>query len=447
MREVDVAKIIDQGPISLLQWRVIGLCFVVAGIDGFDTQAIAYVGKAVSTEIGVGAAKMGMLYSSGLFGLMVGALGLGWMADRLGRKRVIMICCGFMAVFALLTAVANSLEELIIYRFLTGLGLGGAMPNLNAVTAEYSPKKKRAFILTVMFSGFSVGAILGALVSPPLIEEFGWRSVFIVGGVAPLVMVVVLGLWMPESILFKILRDPNDPAIKQILSKMRSDYSPQDDDHFVTSETSGKPASPLMLFENGRTLITIGFWLTSFCYMLTMYALYSWLPSIMESAGLSRDKAIYTSGMISLGATLGGLFFGYMIDRYQSYRALPISYMIGGFACIVMGVMVRAPDIGPLFINIFVLGFFFASSQYLLNAFMVSIYETRLRSTGLGWALGVGRIGAVAGPIVVGNLMAMGASRPAVFFVLSAPVFMCAIIVLSINMYLSVVKRARTSTA
>ncbi|MEO1019769.1 MAG: MFS transporter [Pseudomonadota bacterium] len=424
MITVDVDERIDASPIGALQSRIVAICFVLALIDGFDAQAIAFVAPLLKAEFSIGSAQMGVLFAAALAGLMVGAFVFSPLADRFGRKPVIFVSCAIMGAFALLTAVASSLEELLIYRFLTGVGLGGVMPQINTLTSEFAPARRRAFLMTTMFIGFPVGAVLGGLVSNLLIQKFGWQSVFILGGVAPLLMLPVVALSLPESIRFLAISGRQQNAITKLLSQI--DRSIEPDEYYQFSATGGQQSTRVIvgLFSGGRGLGTLLIWTIVFASLLTMYSLMSWLPSVMTAAGLPLEDAILTAVTLNLGGVIGGLLIAAAIDRQGPFGVLAAVFLLGAFAIALIGQ--SAGHLPLAFTAVFVSGAAVIGGQLGMNALVVRFYPTEMRATGLGWALAVGRIGSIIGPIVVGFTISLGWSLQSVFILAAIPAFLCA---------------------
>ncbi|MEL7454810.1 MAG: MFS transporter, partial [Pseudomonadota bacterium] len=298
---IDLASVIDARPISLFQWRVVGLCAVVAILDGFDTQAIAFVAPIVSEEFGIAKDEMGRVFAAALLGLMIGAFGFSPVADRIGRKPVIIISCAIMGVFCLLTATASNTEQLLLYRFVTGLGLGGAMPNINTLTSEYAPARSRAFLMTLMFIGFPLGAVLGGILSTYLIAWLGWQSVFWLGGAAPILLIFILIPALPESIRFRAMRNPSDPRIGAALSKIGPSRKQVSGAHVQTNAQTATSGSIFTLFSGSRRTGTLLIWVVFFSNLLMMYTLMNWLPAVMRESGLALNQAIITTVIFNLG--------------------------------------------------------------------------------------------------------------------------------------------------
>src|SRR6266849_5770876 len=234
---ISVAEFIDQQPVGGFQIRLLLTCAAVLFLDGFDTQAIGFVAPALAKEWGLSKAALGPVFSAGLFGLMIGALVFGPLADRVGRKNIIILSTLAFGIGALITAAVQDVTALLIVRFLTGLGLGGAMPNAIAMTSEFNPQRRRATMVMIMFCGFSVGAALGGMLAAGLIPRFGWRSVFVVGGVAPLIMVPILALRLPESVRFLALHGNAPARVAELLGRISPRTAFASDARFVIDET------------------------------------------------------------------------------------------------------------------------------------------------------------------------------------------------------------------
>jgi AAHS family 4-hydroxybenzoate transporter-like MFS transporter len=404
---IDVATVIDRVRLSRLQWVTILLCGLVAIFDGFDTQAIAFVAPVIARDFSVETSAFGPVFGAGLFGLTVGALALGPAADRWGRKPIIIISTLVFGLFALLTPLSSSLTTLMLYRFLTGLGLGGAMPNIIALTSEYSPKEKRATLVTLMFCGFPLGAVLGGVVSARLIAIYGWPAVFYLGGVLPLLLLPFLWLCLPESIRFLVACGHSSDALLSIMRRI----DPAGDYHaecqWALDEEKADGSSIKQLFLGGRAFGTSLLWVVFFSNLLILYFLINWLPAVLQQAGLPIERAIIATVVLNAGGIVGGLLLGRLVDRQQPFSILTAAY---GFAALLVAAIgaVGASAVPLLMLVIFAAGFFVIGTQYCMNALAANFYPTRLRSTGVGWALGIGRIGSIVGPVVGGLILSSG---------------------------------------
>src|SRR6202165_1317631 len=304
---VDVAEFIDQQPVGGFQLKLLLTCAAVLFLDGFDTQAIGYVAPALAREWGLTKGALGPVFSAGLFGLMIGALVFAPLAARIGRKKIIIFSTLAFGLGALVTVFVQDVNTLLAIRFLTGLGLGGAMPNAIAMTSEFNPRRRRATMVMIMFCGFSVGAALGGLLAATLIPQFGWRSVFVVGGVAPLLLVPILALRLPESVRFLALTGRANERVAQLLGFISPKASFAPATQFVVHEPGLAGIPVLHLFKSGRTPVTLLLWVVFFMSLLDLYFLSNWLPTVLNDLGASVSSAAAIGSMLQVGG-VGGTF-------------------------------------------------------------------------------------------------------------------------------------------
>ena len=421
---IHIDELLDSNPIGGLQWRVVVLCFVLAVIDGFDAQIIAYVAPLIADQFALSPEVMGQLYSSALLGLMAGALIGSPVADRIGRKPVIVISAAVMGVFALLTATAESTFELFLYRFLTGLGLGGVMPTINILTAEFAPARRRALLMTTMFVGFPIGIMVGGVVAAALINVFGWESVFVTGGVLPLLMVPVAMAWLPESPRFLALKGDRGAALAQIVHRIAPEAGATPESRFETLAPEQASVGIRALFSEGRTRITLLLWVVFFANLLTMFAIGGWMPTVLNEAGYPLDRAILVSAMSAIGGVIGGLVIAVLIDRTGAARTLVAGFVAAGAAIALIGQV--TDSVVLVLIVLFLSGLFGMGCQFGINALASISYDTGARTTGLGWALAIGRIGAIIGPVVVGTAIGMALPVSQLFLLGAIPMLVAA---------------------
>ncbi|MBF6029799.1 MFS transporter [Pseudomonas sp. P115] len=424
---LDVSHLIDINPLSRFQILVIVLCGIVAMLDGFDTQSIAYVAPAIAAEWGLAPASFGPVFGAGLLGLTVGAVIFGPMADRVGRRKVIVLSTVLFAVFALLTVTVRSLDELLLLRFLTGIGLGGAMPNLIALTSEYSPKRLRATMVTVMFAGFPLGSMLGGFVSAQMIPIWGWRSVFFLGGVLPLLAWPVLLLWLPESIRFLAAKGNQTDSVRGIVRRLVPGGAFAAEARFYLPETRHTGFAVAHLFKAGRWRMTLLIWVTFFMNLLVMYFLVNWLPSLLKEAGLPLKTAILGTALLNGGGVIGSVIIARAVDRFNPFKVLAVAYT--GAAVFVALSAIQSLPVTLLLAAVFFAGFGIVGAQLGVNAVVADLYPTAFRSTGIGWALGVGRIGSILGPVAGGMLLAVGWEGHSIVMIAALPALVAAVAV------------------
>src|SRR5712672_1205578 len=427
---VDVADYIDQQPVGSFQIKLLLTCAAVLFLDGFDTTAIGYVAPSLAKEWGLTKNALGPVFSAGLFGLMIGALAFGPLADRVGRKKIIIYSTLAFGIGTLATAFIADVNTLLAIRFLTGLGLGGAMPNAVAMTSEFSPRRRRATMVMIMFVGFSIGAALGGLLAAALIPQFGWRSVFAVGGVAPLLLAPILALRLPESVRFLAFNGRADARVAQLLGLIGPKAAFAPTTRFVVDEPELAGIPVKHLFRGGRTLATLLMWVVFFMSLLDIYFLSNWLPTVLNDLGASVSEAAAIGSMLQVGGVVGTFTLGSIIDRF-SFRALALVYFVAVFAVGAIGQL--GHSVVFVTMAIFAAGFCIVGGQIAANALAATFYPTSVRATGVGWALGIGRVGSIIGPLVGGALLIAKWSPGAVFMAAAGAALCAAVAAFSLS--------------
>lgn len=425
-KSVDVQAFIDRHPIARLQWLVVGLCFLVTAIDGLDTAAIGFIAPALREEWQVSAASLSPVLGAALVGLMLGAFAAGPLADRFGRKRILLYSVACFGMFSLLAAFSTDLKMLALFRLLTGLGLGGAMPNAITLTSEYCPQRKRSLMVTTMFCGFTLGSALGGLVAAQLVPMFGWRSVLLVGGVLPLCILPLLIWLLPESPRFLLLRHTNRERILKILARISTLPASWNgyfkNDHDKPDQFEKSPIR--LLVSRPFRLGTFALWVSFFMSLLIIYMMTNWLPLLIKDTGLSLSHAAIVSAMFQIGGTVGAICLGGAMDKFEPHRVLIIAYVIGA-ACL-YGIGHFYSNYSLLIICVAGMGFCISGSQVGANALAASYYPTASRATGVSWAHGVGRIGSVCGTIGGGFMFSFGMDIRHIFALLMIPALLAA---------------------
>ncbi len=423
---VDVQAFIDSQPVRAFQWRILLLCFLVTAIDGLDTAAIGFIAPALREHWQIGAAELGPVLGAALVGLMLGAFMAGPLADRFGRKRVLLGSVACFGIFSLAAAFAQDLHSLALLRLLTGLGLGGAMPNAITLTSEYCPQRRRSLMVTGMFCGFTLGSALGGVVAAHLLPLFGWRSVLALGGVLPLALLPVLLLALPESVRFLARRNANDARAKAILQRIGDLPAGCQGLGIDEPEVAVSPVRQILAAPLRRG--TLALWLAFFMSLLIIYGMTNWLPLLVKDTGLSLSQAALISALFQLGGTVGALCLGAAMDRFDPHRVLVLA-LLGGAGCLFAIGQCHA-DYALLGLSVAGMGFCISGSQVGANALAAAFYPTASRATGVSWAHGVGRIGSVCGTFGGALLVNAGLSFEAMFSVLMLPAVVAALAIL-----------------
>jgi MFS transporter, AAHS family, 4-hydroxybenzoate transporter len=425
---VDIAGLINMRPLGSFQKGIMVLIGGVVFMDGFDVQAIGFVAPALTLDWHIDPIALGPIFGAGLLGMLVGSMLLSILSDRVGRRPVLVGSTAFFSLCMLGTAAATSVQQLVFLRFLTGLGIGGVLANAVALVSEYSPQRQRASLLMWISCGFTGGAIAGGLISATLIPWAGWRSVFLVGGVLPLGIAAVMYWRLPESLLFLSSQQGAHDKLGQLLRRIAPGIDPGRDLHLARPEQIHGRGSWTKLFRDGRALMTLLLWLVSFANLLNLFFLANWLPLLSTRMGFSSSVAVLMGTTLQLGGLIGAVFMGPLIDRLGYYRVLVPVFLIAGFAVAAIGE--PGLSLPLLYLVIFVAGICIVGAQPALNALASTLYPTEIRATGVGWSLGVGRAGAIVGPVVAAQLVALDWSSQSLFLAASVPAsFSCIVVV------------------
>ena len=421
----ELQALIDVAPIGKMQWRVIICCFLVVMMDGFDTAAIGFIAPAIRDHWQLTAGDLAPLFGAGLLGLTAGALLCGPLSDRLGRKRVIEWCVALFGLFSLLSAFSPNLEALIILRFLTGLGLGGAMPNTITMTSEYLPARRRGALVTLMFCGFTLGSALGGIVSAQLVAVIGWHGILVLGGVLPIVLFFALLAVLPESPRWLVRRQRPQAEIRRTVSAMTGER--YDDAEFWLDEPAAtQKGSISQLFAGRQLTITLMLWVVFFMSLLIIYLLSSWMPTLLNHRGIDLQHASWVTAAFQVGGTLGALMLGVLMDKFNPFWVLAVSYALGA-VCIVM-IGLSENGLWMMALAIFGTGIGISGSQVGLNALTATLYPTQSRATGVSWSNAIGRCGSIVGSVSGGVMMAMNFSFDTLFFVIAVPAAISAVV-------------------
>ena len=430
MREVGLHALIDKAKFNRFHWIVLIWCSLIIIFDGYDLAVAGAALPSIMKQMGVSPTNAGFMMSSALFGMMFGAIFLGTLSDKIGRRWTIAVC---IALFSLFTAAAGLTTEPIgfsITRFIAGLGIGGVMPNVVAHMSEYSPRKIRATMVTLMFSGYAVGGMLAAVLGKGLIESHGWQAVFFAAA-APVLLVPFMLKSLPESATYLIKKRRFD-ELKKITQQLDPSYRPQADDEFVLPPASAKTTSVGVgrLFHDGRGLSTTMFWLAFFMCLFMVYALSSWLTKLMANAGYSLGSALTFVLVLNFGAMIGAIGGGWLADRFNIKAVQIVFYVVAAISITSLGYPLPLP---LLYLMVGLAGASTIGTQIVTYAFVGQYYPHDIRSTGIGWASGVGRSGAILAPILIGMLVAMNLPLQMNFLAIAIPAVVAAVAIALID--------------
>jgi MFS transporter, AAHS family, 4-hydroxybenzoate transporter len=427
---VEISQVLDNAKISAFQVGVFILCGLCLIMDGFDVQALGYLAPAIIKDWQLTPAQMGPVLSAALFGILVGSILFSTIADRVGRRPVLVIATLFFAFVTLATARAQTIGELRFIRFIAGIGLGGIMPNAVALVGEYTPKRLRILMVLVVTNGFNVGAVIGGFLSAWMVQDFGWRSVFYVGGAIPLAIGILMFFSLPESLQFLVLRGNASAKVARWIKRIDGTVPVDANTNFVVREQKGKGVPILALFSQGRALGTLLLWIINFMNLLNLYFLASWLPTIVSASYTLRASQLVGT-TLQIGGVIGTFAFSWLIGRLGFIPVLSTAFFTGCLSIALMGQ--PAFSLAVLFGVVFVAGFCVVGGQGAVNALSASYYPTDLRSTGVGSGLGVGRIGGIVGPYVAGALLGAGWTAGQIFYTAAVAALISAITMLALR--------------
>jgi AAHS family 4-hydroxybenzoate transporter-like MFS transporter len=424
---VNLTELLENSRVGALQIRVFVLCMACLIMDGFDVQAMGYTAPAVLAEWGGERSALGPVFAAANFGVLIGSLLFSMVADKIGRRPVIVWSTIFFSIMTIATAYAQSMEQLLLLRFIAGIGLGSIVPNATALVGEFSPKASRVVLVMCITVGFTVGAAIGGFVAAWLIPAFGWRSVFIFGGIVPLVIALVM-LWaLPESLQFLAVRRQRLDQLAKWLKELAPDLRVNESTQYVSNETSRAGVPFLHLFRDGRAVFTLLLWVVNFMNIFMLYSLSNWLPTIVTGMGYDQQTAVLVGTLLQVGGTIGTFGLAWLIAR----RGF-VPMLLGTFAVATVSIaLIGQPGISLLLLSVvvFVAGWCVVGGQPGLNALSASYYPTYLRATGVGAGLGVGRIGAIVGPYIGGVLIDRMESEQ-LFYAAAVPALISTIVML-----------------
>ncbi|XAH25427.1 aromatic acid/H+ symport family MFS transporter [Xylophilus sp. GW821-FHT01B05] len=418
--QLNIQEFLDSRPFGPFQWKILLLCLTILILDGFDIVAMGFIAPALVADWKIPREALGPVLSMGLFGLAIGALAGGPLADRFGRRKVIIASVFFFGVMSLASAWSPNIAVLSVLRFLTGLGLGASQPNAATLASEYAPKKYRSLMVTVVYCGFTLGAAGGGFIANYLITTHGWASILAVGGVVPMAFALVLCFTLPESAKFLAVKQGGRAALERIVNQIAPN-TVNASTTIVTAERvqAGKGAIKLIV-SRPHTAVTAALWVGLFMNLLTVYFLNSWLPIMVKDDGFSLADAALVGAMMQVGGTLGNIVIGWEMDRFNPHKVMMGTLLGAGIFTIALGNL--NPDLYGLMALVFMLGFCINATNTGWTAMSANYYPTEMRATGTSWMTGIGRFGAISGASIGAVLLSFQWNFGQLFLALTVPI-------------------------
>ena len=425
-KSLDVQSFINQQPLSRYQWRVVLLCFLIVFLDGLDTAAMGFIAPALSQEWGIDRASLGPVMSAALIGMVFGALGSGPLADRFGRKGVLVGAVLVFGGFSLASAYATNVDQLLVLRFLTGLGLGAGMPNATTLLSEYTPERLKSLLVTSMFCGFNLGMAGGGFISAKMIPAYGWHSLLVIGGVLPLLLALVLMVWLPESARFLVVRNRGTDKIRKTLAPIAPQVVAEAGSFSVPEQKAVAARNVFaVIFSGTYGLGTVLLWLTYFMGLVIVYLLTSWLPTLMRDSGASMEQAAFIGALFQFGGVLSAVGVGWAMDRFNPHKVIGIFYLLAGVFAYAVGQSLG--NITLLATLVLIAGMCVNGAQSAMPSLAARFYPTQGRATGVSWMLGIGRFGAILGAWSGATLLGLGWNFEQVLTALLVPAGLAAV--------------------
>jgi AAHS family 4-hydroxybenzoate transporter-like MFS transporter len=426
---VDVTDVMDGQKTGVFHVRIVVLCALMLFLDGIDNQGISYVAPALTKAWSLSRGDLAPVFTAGIIGVALGALLTGPLTDRFGRRPMMLGTVIWFSLLTLAVTQASDLGELMVLRFLACLGLGGLVPMAVVVSSENAPLRSRATMVTLATCGYSLGAASGGVLAAQLIPLYGWPSIFWVGGIAPLFLLIAMWAWLPESVRLLALRPGNGPRIAAILRRVNPALTFPADVQFVNAREQPKGQfRPFQLFTESRTSTTLLLWVIFFLNLTVLNLLNSWLPTLVDTTGLPHDQALRIASSFQFGGMVGVISMGVLADRVGFFRVLPIAFLVGGTCVGLVGSV--GTSIYLMVAMIAVAGFCNIGCQLTTAALAASLYPTDIRGTGVNWAHGVARIFSTMGPLLGGYLLNHEWPLQYIFLIFGVPLLLASACVL-----------------
>ena len=419
---------IDQSKISPLQYTTIFICFLMNMLDGIDVMVISYTAPSIAKEWAVEPSKLGLVFSAGLLGMAIGAMFLASKADIIGRRAMILLSASIMGVCVWSTIFAQSVEHLLFIRFISGIGIGSMLASTATLASEYSPVKTKDFWVGCAMSGYPIGAVISGIVAAKIIPSEGWRMMFQLAGIVTLLTLPIIYFFLSESLDFLLKTRPKDALNRANMILQKMQLVPLAELPII--EKNIKKASVNELFTENRKQNTLWLWLSIFMAFATLYFLTMWIPKLAANTGLSTELAIYAGTVFNFGAFFGIISQGYLSAKFGLKQIICCFFIATAVFMLIFGFFKDSILVLVLF---GLIGFGIQGGFIGMYSMAAKLYPTQIRTTGIGWAIGLGRLGAIIGPIVGGLLIGMGLTMATNFIIFAVPTVISGIAILLIN--------------
>lgn len=439
---IDVGEVIDTSPVRPLHYGIFTLCALCMIMDGFDVQALGFVAPAIIGEWKIAPSALGPVFAASNFGVLVGQLTFTMLADKIGRRPVLIAGTIAFSMLVILTGMVNTIPQLLVMRFVAGTALGSIIPNATALIGEFSPRAVRIRLLVYIGIGFTLGAAIGGFVAAWMIPVFGWRWVFYFGGGVPLIIAAMMWVWLPESLTLLVVRNKNLDYVAKWVKKLRPTVQLSSSTRFVVKEESRKGVPVMHIFRDGRGLATVMLWVVFFMNLFNLYSLASWVPTVVTGAGYSTRTAVLVGTMIQVGGTISPFLMAWLVMRSGFIPVLTCAFVMAAVSIGAIGQIINV-SLALLVVAVTIAGACITGSQPSLNALGATFYPTYLRSTGLGWALGIGRAGSIVGPYMAGKFLAWEWTSQQIFMALTVPAITSAIMIFMLQFAMGTSTAAR----
>jgi MFS transporter, AAHS family, 4-hydroxybenzoate transporter len=429
---INIGEVLENSRIGPLHIRVFALCMISLIMDGFDVQMMGYVGPALVRDWKIAGSQLGPVFAAANFGVLIGALLLSMLADKIGRRPVLVGATLAFSAMTIITGYAQTMEQLLWLRFLGGIPMGCIIPNATALVGEFSPKGRKVTLIMCITVGFTGGAMLAGAVSLWLIPTFGWRSMFFFGGTIPLVIGLLMAWGLPESLQFLAVQKKRADQLVRWLRQLDPSLAIDSGTRFIANEDSRRGVPIVHLFHEGRGPTTLLLWVVNFTNILILYSLSNWLPTIVTGMGYNLQTANFIATVMQGGGLIGTFGLAWLISRMGFLPTLATTFALATISIALIGQ--PGLTLGLLGVIVFIAGWCVVGGQPAINALSASFYPTYLRSTGVGAGLGVGRTGAIIGPYLGGVLLAQQWTPQQLFWVAAVPALVSTAVILTLRL-------------